>query len=88
MATITTLNGKRYFTYSNEHAPAHVHVSTTKGKAKFELNCPRGPIECVTAQRGLSDPELNAINKEISSMLGMCCKHWKDNHGDYIQPLR
>lgn len=83
MGTIIALNGRRYFTYSNDHPPAHVHVSSASGKAKFELNCPTGPVQCVTAQRGYGDPELNAIARQITQMLDVCCKHWKDHHGDY-----
>lgn len=83
MATICTLNGRRYFTYSNDHPPSHVHVSTTSGKAKFELNCTTGPVHCVKAARGYSDHELNAIIKEITAMLDTCCQHWSVNHGSF-----
>lgn len=83
MATITTLAGRRYFTYSNDHPPSHVHVSTTSGKAKFQLNCPTGPVQCVKASRNYSDPELNQIVKEIEGMLGTCCDHWRVNHGAF-----
>jgi hypothetical protein len=83
MATLRSLNGRRYFTYSNDHVPAHIHVSTASGKAKFELSCPSGPCKCVLAQRGLSDPELNSIRKEIDAMLSDCCLHWRTHHGPY-----
>lgn len=83
MATLKWLNGRRYFTYSNDHAPSHIHVSTANGKAKFELHCPNGPCKCVLAQRGLSDPELNLIRKEIDSMHAECCQHWRAHHGAY-----
>jgi hypothetical protein len=83
MGTITRLNGRRYFTYSNDHPPAHVHVSNTNGKAKFELNCPTGPVRCVKAARNFSDRELNEIVKEVEGMLDACCQHWGVNHGAY-----
>lgn len=85
MSTIINLNGKRYFTYSNDHPPAHVHVSSNGNKAKFELNCCHGPVVCVKARtKGYSDTELTAIRKEVEGMLGTCCQHWKDNHGEFI----
>lgn len=84
MATIINLNGRRYYTYSNDHPPAHVHVSTASGRAKFVINCPGGPVRCVKSARGFSDPELNAIKKEIAEMLSKCCQHWKDHHGAFI----
>jgi hypothetical protein len=84
MGTITRMNGRRYFTYSNDHPPAHVHVSCASGKAKFLLNCTTGPVECAKATRKFSDPELNEIIKEIEAMLTQCCAHWKANHGPYV----
>ena len=84
MGTITRLNGRRYFTYSNDHPPAHVHVSNANGKAKFELNCTAGPVRCVKAARRLSDQELLEMAREIEAMLAKCCQHWSLNHGAYI----
>lgn len=82
MATITYLNGKRVFTYSNEHVPAHAHVSSNGFLAKFELNCYSGPVECVKS-RGYSDPELNEIRRELAGVLRLCCDHWRNTYGAF-----
>ena len=37
MPTIFTIEGFRFFFYSNDHAPVHVHVQHGGGEAAFEL---------------------------------------------------
>ena len=37
MPTILRKNGFRYYFYSNEHTPIHVHVSNGSGVAKFNV---------------------------------------------------
>ena len=37
MPTIFTKNGFRFFFYSNEHRPIHVHVRKGGGEAVFEV---------------------------------------------------
>lgn len=38
MPTILILFGIRFFFYSREHEPAHVHIETGDGRAKFEVD--------------------------------------------------
>lgn len=38
MPTILKQNGFRYFFYSNEHLPKHIHVEGKGGEAKIELD--------------------------------------------------
>ncbi len=37
MPTLLTLFGIRFFFYSREHLPIHVHIETSDGMAKFEI---------------------------------------------------
>lgn len=37
MSTLLTIFGIRFFFYSREHEPIHVHVEHADGKAKFIL---------------------------------------------------
>ena len=38
MPTLFRAFGLRFFFYSNEHAPIHVHVSNSDGEARFDIN--------------------------------------------------
>ena len=38
MPTILSVFGLRFFFYSDEHSPIHVHVENGDGRAKFELD--------------------------------------------------
>ena len=38
MPEIFRLFGLRFYFYSREHEPIHVHVKSADGKAKFEIN--------------------------------------------------
>ena len=37
MPTVFTKNGYRFFFYSNDHTPIHVHVRKGQGEAVFEI---------------------------------------------------
>ena len=37
MPTILTLFGIRFYFYSREHEPIHIHIETGDGTAKFEI---------------------------------------------------
>ncbi|MFI3303674.1 MAG: DUF4160 domain-containing protein [Rikenellaceae bacterium] len=37
MPTLLILFGIRFFFYSREHLPIHVHIETSDGMAKFEI---------------------------------------------------
>ena len=38
MPTLFRAFGLRFFFYSNEHLPIHVHVSNSDGEAKYNMN--------------------------------------------------
>ena len=47
MPNVFVLNGFRFFFYSNEHLPIHVHIEKGSGTAKFNLD----PLELVKSNR-------------------------------------
>ncbi len=50
MPTIFKQNGFRFFFYSNDHLPKHVHTEKSGMTAKFNLN----PIELVVSKKVFS----------------------------------
>jgi hypothetical protein len=46
--TVLTIRNVRVAIYLNDHPPPHVHAIRRGGAlAKFELNCPDGPVTLV-----------------------------------------
>ncbi len=60
MPTILKLNGYRFFFYSNEHTPEHIHVEKQNCAAKFSLE----PVELVKS-KGFNSNEINEIRKLV-----------------------
>lgn len=60
MPTILLIEGFRFFFYSNEHLPKHVHVEHGERVAKFSID----PVELVKSKR-LSSKEISKIRKFI-----------------------
>ncbi|MAZ27154.1 MAG: hypothetical protein CL868_08780 [Cytophagaceae bacterium] len=47
MPTVLRINGYRFFFYSNEHLPVHVHIEKANMTAKFNLE----PVTLVISRR-------------------------------------
>jgi hypothetical protein len=60
MPTILLVKGFRFFIYSNDHSPMHVHVEKGEGTAKFNLY----PVELVKSKRFTAN-EIQNIRKLI-----------------------
>lgn len=82
MPTILRLNGWRVHFYSNDHRPAHVHVSDANKECVFVLNCEEGPV-VLHKNYGCSLVEVNWIETELTANLPNLCQQWRDFHGDY-----
>ncbi|MCF0054353.1 DUF4160 domain-containing protein [Dyadobacter sp. CY356] len=54
MPELLRLFGLRFFFYSNDHRPPHVHVRSNDGEARFSIN----PVSCLE-NNGLKKPDLN-----------------------------
>jgi hypothetical protein len=68
--------------YTLDHAPAHVHLVGTEGRAKVALNCPDGPALPIDV-RGCDAPMLKKMLQDIGQALPMLCQAWRSMHGSY-----
>ena len=46
MPTALDREGYKYYLYSNEHMPEHVHVKNGSGKAKFDISDNSSKLKC------------------------------------------
>jgi hypothetical protein len=74
MPTIINQNGYRFFFYSNDHLPKHIHIEKSGKTAKFNLN----PIELVVSKK-FSATELREIRILIQNNLKLLETRW-DEH--------
>ncbi len=73
MPTILRIGKFRFFFYSNEHLPKHIHVECDDGVAKFSLiSC-----ELVKAKR-LNATEINRIRKLVVENKGQLINKWDE----------
>jgi len=81
MPTVLRLGKARVVIYSNDHPPPHVHaVKDDTARAKFNLNCPNGPVELVE-QQGFKLAEIRQIGEAIAENLTTICVKWSEIHG-------
>jgi hypothetical protein len=73
MPTIFNKNGFRFFFYSNDHLPKHVHVEKSGKTAKFNLN----PIELMVSKK-FSALELRDIRILIEDNLKLIEQRWDE----------
>ncbi len=67
--------------YANDHPPPHVHaIKPGGGRAKFELNCPHGPVRLVE-QTSFRRTEIVEIGAKIAAQLETICIQWSRIHG-------
>jgi hypothetical protein len=79
MPTIFIVFGLKFFFYSNEHLPMHVHIRNADGEAKFELK----PINLV-ANKGLKPKDLKLAESIIEENQELLIKKWKEFHGESL----
>jgi len=60
MPTLKYIDGIRFFIYSNEHLPLHIHVEKGDGYAKFNLS----PVELIKSS-GLTVSQLRKISNLV-----------------------
>ncbi len=73
MPTILFVNGYRFFFYSNEHLPAHIHVESTGRTAKFNL----GVVELVKSS-GFNSKELKEIRTIVEENKNIFNIKWNE----------
>jgi len=74
MPTIFEKDGFRFFFYSNDHRPIHVHVRYGKGEAVFEME---GRVELRESQ-GLKVRELSKAEKLAEENKNTIIEKWHE----------
>lgn len=77
MPTIFFYFGLRFFFFSNEHLPPHVHVRSADGKAKFNLLDGSMMEECT-----LKPNDLKRANEVIQEKREDFLQEWYNIHGE------
>ena len=73
MPEIFRFLGMRFFYFSNDHLPIHVHVKNSDGTAKFEVK----PVHLVE-NKGMKSKDLKIAEEVITENEDLIVKHWKD----------
>jgi hypothetical protein len=73
MPELFRLFGIRFFFFSNEHSPIHVHIENADGDAKFEIN----PIKLVS-NKGMKNKDLKLAESVIEENEDLIIKRWKE----------
>jgi Domain of unknown function (DUF4160) len=76
MPTLFIIFGLRFFFYSNEHLPIHVHVRNSDGEAKFELN----PVNLIS-NKGMRLKDIKLAESIIEENRELLIQRWHEYHG-------
>lgn len=73
MPTVLRINGYRFFFYSNEHLPIHIHIEKDEKTAKFNLQ----PIEIIYTRR-FKASEISEIRKLVVENSEFLIQQWNE----------
>ncbi|WP_394801000.1 DUF4160 domain-containing protein [Niabella ginsengisoli] len=73
MPTILHKNGYRFFFYTNDHPPLHIHIERENKTAKFNLV----PIELILSKR-FNARELSEIRKLVAQHSELFKQKWNE----------
>ncbi|MFM2224585.1 MAG: hypothetical protein RJA07_787 [Bacteroidota bacterium] len=73
MPELLRLFGLRFFFYSNDHEPPHVHVRNADGEARFIIT----PVQCIE-NNGLKDKDIYLAEAIIVENADLFLKRWQD----------
>ena len=76
MPEIFRFAGIRFFFFSNEHLPIHIHVKNSDGTAKFTVN----PVQLIES-KGMKGKELNTAEEMIRENEDLIVLRWKEYFG-------
>lgn len=79
MPTLFILFGLRFFFYSNDHEPIHVHVSKENAEAKYRID--NGDIELIE-NRGLKVQDLKMAEQAITENREIIIERWNEYFGN------
>jgi hypothetical protein len=78
MPTVFIIFGLRFYFYSEEHLPIHIHVENSDGKAKFNVE---PEIELVY-NKGLKPKDLKRAEKLVKMYRDEIIEEWEKYHGE------
>ena len=78
MPEILRMFGMRFFFYSREHEPIHVHVKSVDGNAKFEI-LPEGIV--LVKNEGLKPKDIKAAEMVLEENKELAIEKWNDYFG-------
>ncbi|MBQ9726893.1 MAG: DUF4160 domain-containing protein [Kiritimatiellae bacterium] len=78
MPTVFTIEGFRFFFYSNDHAPVHVHVQHGGGEAAFEIA--NGTVE-LRESAGMKVAELRRAEEIARERQAEIERKWHERFG-------
>ena len=76
MPTLFIIFGLRFFFYSNEHLPIHVHVKNADGEAKFEVE-----NVILISNKGLKKKDIALASAIIEENKEIIINKWNEYHG-------
>ena len=82
MPEILRMFGMRFFFYSREHEPIHVHVKGTDGKAKFDI-LPEGIV--LVKNEGLKPKDIKAAEMVLEENKELAIEKWKEYFGRSVK---
>ncbi|QMU63832.1 MAG: DUF4160 domain-containing protein [Flavobacteriaceae bacterium] len=74
MPTILRIKGYRFFFYTNEHLPIHIHVEKDNKTSKFNLE----PILKLVYSRRFKASEISEIRKLVTENKKLLIKKWNE----------
>ncbi|SEJ10361.1 protein of unknown function [Dyadobacter sp. SG02] len=76
MPEIFRMFGMKFFFYSLEHLPIHIHVRNADGTAKFEVN----PVRLIES-RGIKPKDLMLAEALVEQHSELIIEKWHEFHG-------
>jgi hypothetical protein len=73
MPTLFYYLGLRFFFYSNDHTPIHVHVRSNDGEARFQVS----PVELLE-NKGLKNRDLKIAEMAIEENKDVIIERWNE----------
>lgn len=77
MPTLFTIFGMRFFFYSDEHLPIHVHVENSDGRAKILVS----PKVEVSVNQGIKPKDLKKAVALVKTCRADIIKRWNECQG-------
>jgi len=82
MPEILRMFGMRFYFYSREHEPIHVHVKNADGKAKFEIT---EDAVVLVYNRGLKNKDIRAAEMVLEENHDLAIAKWKEYFGSSVE---